>query len=189
MKRLLQFTLLLFVLLLAMSGCGKGPDNAKTSSVSNKTDEILPPGGRILRYGIFSPVRGGKVIKSEQTTTGKALSNLVMTFIRETEQIPIKKDRLLAYQYRLSNIPVKGYVELRRVLKHPAFTRPDGTVTTGSDYTIKKKVERNEVFAYDVYGLNEPYEMVAGEWMFQIWYQDRKLVEQKFTTYWSDEEV
>lgn len=151
------------------------------------TSETLTPGGHILRYGIFSPLRGGKIIKNEQTSTGKALSNLVMTFIRETEQIPIKKDRLLAYQYRLSNIPVKGYVELRRVLKHPSFTRPDGTVTTGSDYTIRKKVERNEVFAYDVYGLNEPYEMVEGNWTFQIWYQDRKLVEQKFTTYWPDE--
>ncbi|MDX2502953.1 MAG: hypothetical protein QNL62_00550 [Gammaproteobacteria bacterium] len=94
------------------------------------TSETLTPGGHILRYGIFSPLRGGKIIKNEQTSTGKALSNLVMTFIRETEQIPIKKDRLLAYQYRLSNIPVKGYVKLRRILKHPSFTRPDGTVTT-----------------------------------------------------------
>ena len=153
------------------------------------TDEVKvkPPSGRVLRYGIFSPVRGGTVIESKQTSTGKALSNLVMTFIRETQNIPIKKDRLLAYQYRLSNIPAKGYVELRRVLKHPAFTRPDGTVTTGSDYTIKKKVEGSEVFAYDVYGLNETYEMVEGEWLFQIWYQDNKLVEQSFVTYFPGE--
>lgn len=185
--------LLLFLLFLAASGCGEKTNDTPVSTTANKPagiiSEVQRPIGRVLRYGIFSPVRGGKVIESEQTTTGKALSNLVMTFIRETEQIPIKKDRLLAYQYRLSNIPVKGYAELRRVLKHPAFTRPDGTVTTGSDYTIRKKVERNEVFAYDVYGLNEPYEMVEGEWVFQIWYQDRKLVEQKFTTYWPDEEV
>ena len=184
---------LLFLFFLVATGCSEKTHETQVFATANKAADIIaeakPPSGRVLRYGIFSPVRGGKVVESEQTTTGKALSNLVMTFIRETEQIPIKKDRLLAYQYRLSNIPVKGYVELRRVLQHPAFTRPDGTVTTGSNYTIKKKVERNEVFAYDVYGLNETYEMVAGEWIFQIWYQDRKLVEQKFTTYWTDEEV
>jgi hypothetical protein len=74
-------------------------------------------------------------------------------------------------------------VSLRRVLKHPPFNLPDGTVNTGSDFTITKRVERNEVFAYDVYALNEDYEMVDGEWTFQIWYGDQLLLEQQFTTY------
>ena len=189
MKRLLQLTLLFSIFLLAINGYGKGSNDSKIPSIASTPDNSLNPEGRVLRYGIFSSVRGGKVIESDKTSTGKALSNIVMTFIRQTEQIPIKKDRLLAYQYRLSNIPVKRYVELRRVLKHPPFKLPDGTVTTGSDYTIRKRVERSEVFAYDVYGLNETYEMVEGDWVFQIWYQDKKLVEQKFTTYWADEKV
>jgi len=76
-----------------------------------------------------------------------------------------------------------AYVDLRRVLKHPEMTLPDGSVSTGSDYTIKGKVSVNQVIGYTGYGLDEDYELVEGDRVFEIWYQDRKLIEQKFTTY------
>ncbi len=176
---------LIVVLLLIVGGCGNGVDTSVSEDIisKNATSETAAPSGRILRYGIFSKVSGGNPIESPETSTGKALSKLVMTFIRETDRIPIKKDALLAYQYRLSNLPDTPTIKLRRVLKHPPFTLPDGTVNTGSDYTITRRVERNEVFAYDVYALNEDYEMVEGEWVFQIYYGDKLLVEQKFVTY------
>ena len=63
-------------------------------------------------------------------------------------------------------------VKLRRVLKHPEFNFPDGKVSNGSDFTINKKLERGEVFAYDAYAFNEDYEMVEGEWSFETWYKD-----------------
>jgi hypothetical protein len=47
-------------------------------------------------------------------------------------------------------------------------------------------VKIGQVIAYDSYALNEDYEMVEGDWIFQIWLQDKMLVEQKFTTYWPD---
>lgn len=178
-----HFIVLAFILF--HSGFGIAQEHTRSAGMIADDQQ---PGGRVIRYGIFSMVRGGEIVSSTKTTTGMAMSNLVMTFIRQTEQIPIKKDRLLAYQYRLTNLPVKGHVKLTRVLVHPPFTLPDGSITTGSEYTINKKVERNEVFSYDVYGLNESYEMVEGDWLFQIWYEGKKLVEQKFTTYWPNDE-
>lgn len=175
--------LILLIGILFITAYSDNSSSNKASSSNNSAEDNPLPSGRVIRHGIFSMVRGGNIIENSTTSTGKAMSNLVMTFIRQTERIPIKKDRLLAYQYRLSNIPTKGYVQLRRILSHPPFHLPDGTVSTGSDYTINKKVERNEVFSYDVYGLNEAYEMVEGEWEFQIWYQGKKLIEQKFVTY------
>jgi len=111
------------------------------------------------------------------------VSKPVITRDRETNRIPLIKDKYIAYQYRLSNLPGKGRIKLRRVLKHPPMTLPDGKITTGSDFIITKKLERGEVFAYDAYAFNEPYEMVEGEWTFQIWFKDDLLVEQKFVTY------
>jgi hypothetical protein len=107
----------------------------------------------------------------------------VITRDRQTNRIPLIRDKYMAYQYRLSNLPDQRFAKLRRVLIHPPFTLPDGSVTTGSDYTITQKVDRNEVFAFDAYALNEDYEMVEGEWVFQIWFQDDMLVEQRFFTY------
>lgn len=182
-------------LILALGGCGQDPvgsvgedinDEINRETSAAEADAV--PSGRILRAGIFSKVSGGKVIDSADTSTGKALSKLVMTFIREAERIPIKKDTIIGYQYRLSNLPDTHSVQLRRVLRHPPFTLPDGTVSSGSEFTINKRVERNEVFAYDVYALNEPYEMVEGDWVFQIYYGDQLLIERKFTTYYADDD-
>jgi hypothetical protein len=53
---------------------------------------------------------------------------------------------------------------------------------------IKAKVTVNQVIAYTGYGLDEDYEMVEGDWVFEIWHHDKKLVEQKFTTYRPDKE-
>jgi hypothetical protein len=32
------------------------------------------------------------------------------------------------------------------------------------------------------YGLQEDYELVEGDWIFQLWYDHRMLVEQRFQT-------
>ena len=180
-----QLAMLLF--LLVVGAYGESQAGERADAVAEKNDKIPSPSGKILRYGIFARLSGGEIVDSAQTSTGKSMSNVVMTFIRQTARIPIKKGRLLAYQYRLSNLPAGRYIKLRRVLKHPSFTLPNGSLTTGSDYVISKKVENNEVFAYDVYGLDEPYEMVEGDWTFQIWFQGKKLLEQAFTTYRADE--
>jgi hypothetical protein len=176
------------LLILVLGGCGQervgSGEGIGTERGDN--DAVVAPAGRILRAGIFSPVSGGKPIDSPDTSTGKALSKLVMTFIRESDRILIKKDTILGYQYRLSNLPDTHSVQLRRVLKHPEFRLPDGSVSSGSDYTIHRRVEHNEVFGYDVYALNEDYEMVDGEWTFQIWFDDKLLVEQEFTTFWPE---
>lgn len=183
--------LLVMLLVIVGSGCANSPDTTSSENTANEStaSKTAEPSGRILRAGIFSKVSGGTPIQSSETSTGKALSKLVMTFIKEAERIPIKKDTIIGYQYRLSNLPDVPSVALRRVLRHPPFTLPDGSVTTGSDFTIRKKVERNEVFAYDVYALNETYEMVEGEWIFQIWYLDKLLLERKFTTYSLEDEA
>lgn len=177
----------ILLILLLLAGCYASTGTGKSAPAAMVSPVSAAPSGRVLQYGIYTRVRGGEVVDSARTTTGKALSNLVMTRDRTTDRIPLVKDKLMAYQYRLSNLPDTRMVRLRRVLKHPPFTLPDGTVSDGSDYMIRRMVERGEVFAFDAYGLNEGYEMVEGDWFFQIWYGEQLLVEQKFTTYWPED--
>ena len=152
----------------------------KPVEITNQTE----PSGRILQFGIYELVRPGKLVTSDKTTTGKAISKPTIQQVDQTDRIPAEKDVYFSYQYRLSNIEAHSpIVNLKRVLKHPEITLPDSTKKTGSEYFIKAKVKRGEVFAFDGYAFNEDYEMVEGEWVFQIWYEDQKLVEQKFTSY------
>jgi len=172
---------LLFVIcLLMVSACEQ---NQKSVAAKEPvTTELKQPVGRVLQYGIYTLLRGGKIIDNPKTSTGKSLTKPVITRDRTTDRIPLVKDKYMAYQYRISNLPGR-MVKLRRVLQHPEIHLPDGKVSTGSDFTINKKLERGEVFAYDAYAFNEDYEMVEGEWVFQIWYKGNKLIEHRFTTY------
>ncbi len=178
-KILVKLLLMTWLAGYALAAQSAGPTEYPQSKVAS---------GRILQYGVYTLLRGGEVINSSKTSTGKSVSNPVITRDRETNRIPLIRDKYMAYQYRLSNLPDIRFAKLRRVLVHPPITLPDGSVTTGSDYTITQKVERNEVFAFDAYALNEDYEMVEGEWIFQIWFQDAMLVEQRFTTYRPEQE-
>jgi len=180
-------------LLLLLSACSS--DNQQASSKQSATQQAADKNtaseqkviGRVLQYGLYTLVSGGDVVEDSRTTTGKSVSKPVITRDRTVSRIPLVRDKYMAYQYRLSNLPTKGRVKLRRVLKHPEFKLPNGTTSIGSDFTITKKIDRGNVIAYDAYALNEDYEMIDGEWVFQIWYKNKKLVEQKFTTYHPDE--
>lgn len=177
---------LLFVMcLMALSSCENNQESAQVKK--SVTAEVEQPAGRVLQYGVYTLLRGGEVIDDPKTSTGKSLTKPVITRDRTTDRIPLIKGKYMAYQYRLSNLEGR-MVKLRRVLKHPAFHMPDGKVSNGSDFIVNKKLERGEVFAYDAYAFNEDYEMVEGDWVFQIWHDEKKLIEQTFTTYWPDAE-
>jgi hypothetical protein len=167
---------LLLVLVVVLCAC------TEKDPSSNKTTEKKTVSGKVVKYGLFELVRGG-LVKDARTSTGKSFSKPVLNQLNSLNRIAAKKDAYMAYQYRIRDLSENAWVDLRRVLIHPEMQLPDGTKSTGSDFTIKRRVEYGQVIAYDGYGLNEDYELVQGEWLFQIWHKDKKLVEQKFYTY------
>jgi hypothetical protein len=186
-------------LLLALCGCERNnpgsqdnaegvatPERVATGKTPDDLDQTLK--GHVGRAGLYRLVRSGGVIDDPSTTTGKSVLKPVVELVRSTDRIPLIKGVQMYLQYRIWPLPEQvAYANLRRVLKHPPMTLPDGSTSTGSDYMIKGKVSANQAIGYTGYGLDEDYELVEGDWIFEIWYQDRKMIEQKFTTYRPDE--
>lgn len=159
--------------------------NVTTSPEETSTPVIK---GKVIKAGLFKVIRSGGLVASTKTSTGKAISKPVIQLVKVTNRIPLIKDAHMSLQYRIWNLPEQpAYIKLKRVLKHPPITLPDGSVSTGSEYMITGSVSVGQVIAYTGYGLNEDYEMQAGDWTFQIWLDDKKLIEQTFTTYLPDE--
>lgn len=184
-------------LLLMLGACGN-PDEAQVGAervaaqASDSRDALAyfgkPVVGKVARAGLYRLVRSSGVVDDPHTGTGKAVSKPVVQLVRPTRRIPLIKGAQMYLQYRIWPVPDHpAYADLRRVIRHPKMKLPDGRVSTGADYRIKGRVSANQVIAYTGYGLDEDYELVEGEWTFEIWYQDRKVIEQKFTTYWPDE--
>jgi len=183
--------LISIAILFMLGGCdGSSSDANNTTGSSDVKPGYLdkPLQGKVSKRGLYRMVRSGGVVDDDKTTTGKVISNPVIQQVTSTERIPLVKGAQMYLQYKIWSLPNQpAYVDLRRVLKHPEMTLSDGTVTTGSDFEVKRKVSSNHVIVYTGYGFDEDYEMVEGDWIFEIWYQDKKLIEQKFTTYWPDE--
>ncbi|TCK18611.1 uncharacterized protein DUF3859 [Thiogranum longum] len=182
-------------LLLVLGGCennsGATQDGDKLATSSGSTAPLKPSAntdeplkGHIGRPGLYRLVRSGGVINDPTTGTGKSVIKPVVEMVKSTERIPLIKGGQMYLQYRIWPLPaLPAHVDLRRVVKHPRMTLPDGSYSTGSDRTIKGKVVSNQVIAYTGYGLDEDYELVEGDWIFEIWYQGKKVIEQKFTTH------
>jgi hypothetical protein len=179
-------------ILLALIGCDDNvpeaaPGGSASANTSSYVDGVLQ--GRVSQHGLYRLVRSGGLVDNPNTSTGKTVSNAVIRLVKSTDRIPLLIGANMSLQFRLWYFPDQpAYVDLRRVLKHPAMTLPDGSVSTGSDYMMKERVSVNQVIAYTGYGFDEEYEMVEGDWIFEIWHEDRKLIEQKFTTYRPDKE-
>jgi len=139
--------------------------------------------GRVLEYGIYDTVHDGGIITAPGTNTGKAHGRSTLKLHTRTQRIAIKKGRFFGFKVRLEPFPGRRSIELKKVVQHPPMTLPDGSIKHGYAFIERKKVDQQVVFALAGYFFDEPYEMVAGDWVFQYWLGDKLLVEQKFTTY------
>jgi hypothetical protein len=180
-----------FLLMFFLSACEQNSTGSESNTkISEETPDYLNKQlqGKVSQRGLYRMVRSGGVISDTKTTTGKVVSNPVIQQVKSTEKIPLVKGAQMYLQYKIWSFPNQpAYVNLRRVLKHPEMKLPDGTTTTGSDFSVKRKVSSNHVIVYTGYGFDEDYELVEGDWVFQIWHKGKKLIEQKFITYWPDE--
>ena len=183
-------------LLLALLGCESDPPAGSQNSAKGVAREKAASyvdektlRGMINQRGLYKLVRSGGLIDDPSTSTGKAVWKPVIELVKSTDRIPLLKGAQMYLQYRIWYLPDQpAYIDLRRVLKHPAMTLPDGKVSTGSDYIMKGRVRVNQAIGYTGYGFDEDYELVEGDWIFEIWHQDQKMIEQKFTTYRPDKE-
>jgi hypothetical protein len=192
-------------LFLALFGCERNSPEPQDSATSAapleneapvKADVEMTPSyldkplkGKISQPGLYRLVRSGGIINDPKTGTGKAVSKPVVQLVKTTDRIPLLKGVQMYFQYRIWPLPERpAHADLRRVVKHPEMKLPDGSVSTGSDFMVKNRVSVNQAIGYTGYGLDEDYELVEGDWVFEIWYDDKKMIEQKFTTYQPDKE-
>ncbi len=183
--------LISLALLLILVGCDNNSGESRDRVVTRDAESYLdkPVTGRVNQHGLYKLLRSGGVVDDPKTNTGKVVAKPVLQLVETTERIPLIRGAQMYLQYRIKPFPDQpAWVDLRQVLKHPEMTLPDGSVSTGADIPFKSRVSVNQSIGYIGYGFDEDYELVEGDWVFEVWYQDKKLLEQTFTTYWPDKE-
>ncbi len=169
-----------------------GDDTAMTATADSSGGETTPAATRahVFQFGLYKATAAGQLIDSSSTNTGKVVRKPTLEHVSMTDRVPLLKGTYFGYQYRLFKLPpavaIKPFMPLRKVLIHPPMTLPDGSTTTGWDRTFTGRVETQQVMGFDGYGFHEDYELVEGEWIFQLWYEDEKLIERRFVSYRPD---
>lgn len=163
-------------------------DNPQASAQvgGQQQGEPVIPRGKATRYGLFRERGKGWARENEDSSTGKLIRKPKLEYVEQTERIPLRKGVYFGYNYWLKIDPDKSRADLRRVLIHPEMVLPDGSRVSRSERSIRKRTTHGIVTALDGYALSEDYELVEGEWIFQLWSEDDLLVEQTFTTYWPE---
>ena len=162
-------------------GCDLKPAGGKSTDDSQQVE--ARPYGKVTRYGLFRERGKGWVEDTKNTSTGKVIRGATLEFSEDTDRVALRKGIVFGYRYWLKFPASQQRVVLKRILIHPEMTLPDGSIVSRSEREITKTSSHGIVTAIDAYTFSEAYELLEGEWRFQLWFEDEMLSEQVFTTF------
>lgn len=100
--------------------------------------------------------------------------------VRETTLVPAKKGVRFGFRYSVEGSPDGKAVYLDMKHSHPPIQAPgQSEPSTESSYRLKSWIGDT----YTSFKMQEDWEVVVGDWVFQVWHDGALLAEQKFTTY------
>lgn len=141
------------------------------------------PRAVILDYGYYKFTGESQRLANPVTSTGYSTQGNAR-LVEKTHRIPVKRGQLFGFRFRIDNMNENvGVIPLELVVKHPEMNKPDGTTSTGYRYQVNLKVRQGMVEDKTGYRMNEPYELVEGEWSFEYRFMNKTLLKQTFTTY------
>lgn len=142
--------------------------------------------GRVTSYGIFKITGKMEIVESPQTPNGfTSIPANTPMLITATNRIPAKIGTLFGMWYELSNVPLKDFdqAEVVKIARHPAITKPDGTISKGFTFVEKQWVKDGRVVGWTGYGFEEAYELAVGIWEFEMQFEGRTVCKHEFRVF------
>ena len=141
------------------------------------------PKAQILDFGYYKFKGESERLANPGVTAGYVTRGQA-ELVEKTQRIPIERGRLFGFRFRIDGMNESvGVIPLELVVEHPKKDPPDGSVSSGYRYGVELKLKNGKVVDQTGYRLNEPFELVEGEWRFEYRFMNKTLLEQKFTTY------
>lgn len=144
---------------------------------------VAAPKAEILEYGYYEFITPATRSMHPATTSGFVQSGEAR-LVKQAERIPIEQGRLFGFRFIITGMdPSIGQLPVELVVTHPKMDKPDGTSSTGYRYTLGLTLDQGVVEDKTGYRMNEKYEMVEGDWVFEYLFMNKPLMVQRFTTY------
>jgi hypothetical protein len=133
----------------------------------------------ILRTGIYN-LGETKTIKDKSISTGQR-TEAKATITENTSVIAAKKDTVFGLDLLIRGTPRGTLIPVQVIWRYPGpglINPATGIAKTVDKYTTEKRLGDEATFYWS---LGQEWQMVPGEWVFEIWYRDRLLARQAFT--------
>jgi len=145
-------------------------------SITNNKPTIK---AEIYKYGIYESKANGLVLANQAIPSGKIILDSEDKYVKETNKIPLRLNVSFGYDFKISGLKEKN-ITLHCVIKHPPIHKPDGTVSTLTEYDYSYEVENGKLDYGAYYTMNHDYEMVEGTWIRSYYYKGKLLISKKF---------
>jgi Domain of unknown function (DUF3859) len=141
--------------------------------------------GKVTSCGLFRFSGKEEIIQSPETPSGiTKVPAGTPILIASTNRIPAQIGVRFGFQYELVNVPAPdGIVEITKIARHPAITKPDGSTSRGFTFVEKQFITGGKVVGWTGYGLDHDYELATGDWEFEMQFAGKTVCTQKFTVF------
>ena len=144
---------------------------------------LAAPKAKVLEYGYYEFTKGSERLANEIATSGYVTRGAAK-LVKKTEKIPLKRGQLFGFRFKISGMDkTVGVIPVELVVTHPEMKKPDGSLSTGYRYKMDLTLNNGAVEDKTGYRVNEAYEMVEGDWLFEYRFMDKTLIKHTFTTY------
>jgi hypothetical protein len=134
----------------------------------------------VVEYGIYTANA-----ESRESVPGSAAGNLTIEkdirLLQTTRNVPARRGVEFGFRYVVIGAPVGVAVPFHMVTIFPSPGLKNPRQTADHDRNEFDRTKMIGTTQFRSYVLDNDWEVVPGVWIFQVWYQGRKLAEQKFT--------
>ncbi len=140
-------------------------------------------GTEIIEYGIYKVEDKPKIIPNSEIPGGIQKKIKKSVLITNTDHIPAILNTKFGIRYLIKGKPDGAQVKTRTKWIYPeaGMRDPDtGRVYDHIEYSSTDRIGKPQ---YSGYSLEEEWELIPGEWILQVWIDNKKLIEKRFILY------
>lgn len=140
-----------------------------------------------LAYGTFNSSERTRFSKGPTENAPRVDSVEKYRFEDFTTRIPMVLGTEFGIEYQVNTKPKGRPIDITTII---LFPEPGLKQPGGRKYKRSKETERVTIGEPHLhgYGFDEPWELLPGEWVFEVWHKKSRLVKKTFTVYDPNEE-
>ena len=139
----------------------------------------------IVGYGLFES-KASEHSKGDTTESPRADAVKGVRFLEYTNEIPGAIGASFGFQYVVNSSPRGAVLDVTNVIRFPGdgLQRPNGRSWSESREDRQIRIGERDFYGY---AFDEEWEIIPGEWVFEVWHKDARLIKKTFTVLPQDE--